>query len=288
MRKLLLEHIINIDYNTVEKLLADFLSKYLEGSRSKGFVIGLSGGLDSSTTLALAVRSVGPERVVALIMPDKDVTPEEDIIDAVEFAKDLKVKYHVVEISKAIELFKHLIPVYEDDEKDRVPLGNLRARVRMCILYYYANKLNYLVLGASDRSEYLIGYFTKYGDGGVDIAPLITLYKTQVREFAKYLGVPKRIIMKPSAPRLWKNHLAEEELGIKYEDIDLILSAYMDLRITKKDIPKVVGVNKNVVDRVLNMYRVSIHKRQPIATPIQPILNVVKSMIIKNAEQQYS
>jgi len=282
MVRLSLEHIVNIDYTLVEKLLTNFLREYLAKSSAKGFVVGVSGGLDSSTALALAVRSVGPEKVLALIMPDTEVTPSEDILDAIELTKELKVKYHVIEINEIVKTFKRLIPIYRDDEEDRVPLGNLRARVRMCILYYYANKLNYLVLGTSDRSEYLIGYFTKYGDGGVDVAPLLILYKTQVREFAKHLGVPKKIIAKPSAPRLWRNHLAEKELGLRYEEIDLVLSAYLDLEIPEEDIPEAIGLSREVVEKVLKMYKASMHKRQPLSIPIQSILDSIKVLVIKN------
>ncbi|MEM4848776.1 MAG: NAD(+) synthase, partial [Ignisphaera sp.] len=203
---------------------------------------------------------------------------------AIDLAEKLSVKYHVIDISETIEKFKNLIPIYEDDEKDMLPLGNLRARIRMCILYYYANKLGYLVLGSTDRSEYLIGYFTKYGDGAADVAPLAILYKTQVREFAKHLGVPQNIVLKPSAPRLWRNHLAEKELGVKYEDVDLVLSAYIDLGIPYEYIPEVTGVNIDKVNKILNMYRSSTHKRTGLIIPGQQFLDIVKNMVVKNVK----
>lgn len=285
MKKLILDHITKINYGLVEELLSKFLKEYLAESAGKGYVIGVSGGLDSATVLALSVKSVGSDKILALIIPDEEVTPEEDVEDAVDHAEKLGVKYHIIDISKTIEQFKNLIHVYEDDEKDRLPLGNLRARIRMCILYYYANKLGYLVLGSTDRSEYLIGYFTKYGDGAADVAPLTILYKTQVREFAKYLGVPQNIVLKPSAPRLWRNHVAEKELGVKYEDIDLVLSAYIDLGIPYEDIPGVTGVGVDIVRKVLNMYRSSTHKRIGLVLPSQQFLDVVRNMVVKNVEE---
>ncbi|MEM1644483.1 MAG: NAD+ synthase [Ignisphaera sp.] len=284
MKKLRLDHIIGIDYNLVEEILSGFLKEYLVKNLGKGYVVGVSGGLDSATALTLSVKSVGINKVLALIMPDKEVTPGEDVEDAIDLAEKLSVKYHVIDISETIEKFKNLIPIYEDDEKDMLPLGNLRARIRMCILYYYANKLGYLVLGSTDRSEYLIGYFTKYGDGAADVAPLAILYKTQVREFAKHLGVPQNIVLKPSAPRLWRNHLAEKELGVKYEDVDLVLSAYIDLGIPYEYIPEVTGVNIDKVNKILNMYRSSTHKRTGLIIPGQQFLDIVKNMVVKNVK----
>lgn len=282
MNKLKLEHIVDIDYRYIEKRLSNFLKKYLEESKNKGYVVGVSGGIDSAVTLTLAVKSIGPNNVFALIMPDKDVTPGEDVEDAIQLVERYKVKYHVVEISKIIHLFKELLPIYENDENDRLSLGNLRARLRMCILYYYANKLNYLVLGSGDRSEYLIGYFTKYGDGAADVAPLIILYKSQIRKFAQYLNIPQKIISKPSAPRLWKNHLAEEELGIKYEDIDLILTAYIDLNIPEERIPEVTHIDKKIVNKIIKLYTSTHHKRHGVITPDIEILNEIKNKINKN------
>jgi NAD+ synthase len=273
MRRVTLEDLVNIDYGWVEGYLRTFIVDELRESGRLGYVIGLSGGLDSSTTLALAVRSVGSENVLALIMPDPEVTPQEDVDEAVSLAKALNVKYHVINISPIVDVYKGAIPVYESEEKDRVALGNLKARVRMTLLYYYANKLNHLVLGTSDRSEILIGYYTKYGDGGVDIAPLAVLYKSQVRRFALHLGLPERIAFKPSAPRLWKGHEAEKELGVSYEQVDLVLHAKLDLGYRDEEIPEATGVPENIVKRILEMHARSEHKRIGVKTPdIKPVL----------------
>lgn len=272
--------ITNLDYKAVEEYLSNFLMEVLSKSGKKGFVVGVSGGIDSAVAYTLAVKSIGVKNVLALVMPDKNVTPEEDVVDAVELIKSLGGAYHVIEISTLVEAYTKSIPITSSE--DKLPIGNLRARIRMCILYYYANKLDYLVLGTSDRSEYLLGYFTKYGDGASDVAPLTALYKTQVRKFGEFLGVPMRILKKPSSPRLWPGHLAEEELGLRYEDIDPVLFAYVDLGIPEDEIPKVVGVGEDTVRKVLNMYRSSAHKRLGVLLPNpKPIVDQVAPSILK-------
>jgi NAD+ synthase len=275
-RRVTIEDVVDIDYGWIEGYLRRFIESELRESSRGGYVIGLSGGLDSSTTLALAVRSIGREKVLALVMPDPEVTPEADVEDAVSLARALNVRYNVINIAPIVDAYKGAIPVYESEEKDKVPLGNLRARIRMTLLYYYANKLDYLVLGTSDRSEILIGYYTKYGDGGVDIAPLAVLYKSQVRKLALHLGLPERIALKPSSPRLWRGHEAEKELGVSYEQVDLVLHSKLDLGYAEEEIPEATGVPEAVVRRVLEMYRRSEHKRVGVKTPeVKPVVDLL-------------
>jgi NAD+ synthase len=276
VRRVTIEDVVDIDYGWIEGYLRRFIESELRESSRGGYVIGLSGGLDSSTTLALAVRSIGREKVLALVMPDPEVTPEADVEDAVSLARALNVRYNVINIAPIVDAYKGAIPVYESEEKDKVPLGNLRARIRMTLLYYYANKLDYLVLGTGDRSEILIGYYTKYGDGGVDIAPLAVLYKSQVRKLALHLGLPERIALKPSSPRLWRGHEAEKELGVSYEQVDLVLHSKLDLGYAEEEIPEATGVPEAVVRRVLEMYRRSEHKRVGVKMPeVKPVVDLL-------------
>lgn len=272
MLKVTLDDLLALDYSFVLEYLSSFLAKVLEESGARGFVVGVSGGVDSATALTLAARSVGAGRILALIMPDPTSTPREDLEDALSLVGALGCPYRVIDLGSIVEAYARSLDIREPGE-ERVPLGNLKARARMTLLYYYANKYRYLVLGASDRSEYLIGYFTKYGDGASDVAPLLALYKTQVRAFAREIGVPERVASKPSAPRLWPGHTAEEELGLRYEEIDLVLFSHVDLGIPAGSIPEATGLPPHVVQAVLRLYEGSRHKRSgPLAPNVEALL----------------
>ncbi|RLF00009.1 MAG: NAD(+) synthetase [Thermoprotei archaeon] len=256
---MMLDKILNIDYSSVEKRITEFLSEYLETSGARGYVVGLSGGVDSSTAATLAVKAVGSERVIALLMPDPSSTPKEDVEDAKALAESLGVDYYVMPIDRAVSALAASIPIF--DPSDRVALGNLKARVRMIMLYYVANRRNLLVLGSGDRSEILLGYFTKYGDGGVDLLPIGDLYKTQVRRLARHLGVPERIAFKPSSPRLWPGQTAEGELGLSYEEADQILYAIYDLGLSIEEAVKATRLPRELVERVVKRVEKTAHKR---------------------------
>lgn len=241
----------NLDLNKARDIIVEFLK---DNVGSNGYVLGLSGGLDSSVTLALTHIAIGNKKVKALIMPDPGITPEEDVRDALEYTESLKVEYEVINISPIISTYSSLLP------RDEFALGNLRARVRMSLLYYYANHERRKVVGTGDRSELLIGYFTKYGDGGVDLLPIGGLYKSEVRILAKILEVPTKIAEKKSSPRLWLGHMAEEELGMSYDVIDKVLVGLFDLNLKPQEVKERLGVSWEV-DRVLQLYKGSVHKR---------------------------
>lgn len=268
--KLAIGDVVNIPYDTVLGSLTHFVKEYFENSGTSRIVMGLSGGLDSSVLLAVLVKAVSPGRVTALILPDSDVTPEEDTRDALELARSMDVEHYVVYIDRIVKAYgvAPFIQVADD-----ISTGNLRARIRMNILYYYANKYNAVVAGSSDRSELLIGYYTKYGDGAADILPLGCLYKTQIRELGKRLGLPNRIVHKPSAPRLWKGHTALGELGYSYDEIDLALYALFDLKMNKDDAVKATGLPSELFEKVLSMHRKSRHKRAIPPVPSLPWLS---------------
>jgi len=267
VEKITLDDVVNIPYEAAIKYTSEFINKIVEESGARKVVMGLSGGVDSATLLALLVKALGPDRVVALIMPDERVNVKQDTVDALHLAKSYGVEHYYIPIDKVVDAYS-IMPFFS--YSDKLATGNLRARIRMNILYYYANRFNALVAGSSDRSEILIGYFTKYGDGAADFLPLGSLYKTQVRRLAVKLGIPEEIARKPSSPGLWPMHYAEEELGLKYEVIDLVLYALVDLNIPPEKVPICTGVEREVVERVVSLHRRSRHKRSVPPVPAYP------------------
>ncbi len=262
-QRVTLDEVVSLDYEAV----ADKLSEYIRGivgrAGASGVVLGVSGGVDSAAVLALTVKALGSDAVLALIMPDSAVTPIEDVKHARMLVEEYDVAYKVIDIKPIVD--RYLASTGE--QPDRKSLGNLRARIRMSLLYLYANMEGRLVTGTGDRSEILIGYFTKYGDGAADMHPIGCLYKSQVRRLALHLGVPKAVALKPSSPRLWPGQLAEEELGLSYNEIDLILYALFDLKLSPEEAAEATGLGLAKVERVLEMHRATSHKRQPPPIP---------------------
>ena len=254
------DKLINLNIAKISKKIESFISDYVSKNSAKGLVIGLSGGLDSSVVLKLCVNALGKSRVLGVAMPS-DTTPKEDTDHAIKLTKSLGIKHHVIDIGPLLDKYAQVLP------EDRRARGNLTARIRMNILYYYAGVNNYFVAGTSDKSELCIGYFTKFGDGAADIMPIADLYKSQVRALAKYLGIPKEIVEKKSSPRLWHNHLAEEEIGMDYEMIDPILYLLVDRKVKEDYVAKKLGVSAMKVTKIKEMMEKSSHKRRrsPIA-----------------------
>lgn len=238
-------------------VIHSFIKQKIEEAQADGVVIGLSGGLDSAIVTKLCTDALGPNKVLALIMPDT-ATSEEDIKDALGFANKLGVEYRVIDISEMVESFKNLLSPLELDDK---ALGNIKARCRMIVLYIHANLSNKVVMGASNKSELLTGYFTKFGDGGADFSPIGDLYKTQIIELAKAIEIPKNIINKPPSASLWEGQTDESELNIQYQLLDRILMG-IELRLAAKDISEKVGVEETEVLRIQDMVEKNVHKRK--------------------------
>ncbi len=206
-----------MDAKIAEKKIISFISSYFKSCGKKTAIVGLSGGLDSAATLALCVRALGKKNVLASLLPSSS-TPARDILDARLLAKKFGVKTVSAPIGQILGSFGSFT-------SSKLSSANLSARIRMAILYSLAQKQNGLVVGTGDKSEFMLGYFTKHGDGGADLFPLADLYKTEVRKLAISLGVPSAMANKPPSPALWKGQTAEAELGFSYEAADEILRA---------------------------------------------------------------
>lgn len=199
--------------------LIEWLRETVDNAGATGFVIGLSGGIDSSVTAALAKRAF-PDNTLGVIMPCFSIP--EDARDATLLAEALEIPTVTVSLEQPfLAMIKELTGETTYDAKnDDLTVANIKPRLRMATLYFYAARRKALVLGTLNRSEILVGYYTKYGDGGVDLMPLANLLKRDVRKLASYLGVPQSIIDKEPSAGLWEGHNDEAEMGVSYEEID--------------------------------------------------------------------
>jgi NAD+ synthase len=203
----------------LQEQIAHWLGTYLASADADGFVLGLSGGVDSATTAALAVRAVGPESVLAVILPCHSQSADARL--ARQMAEKFVIPTVTVSLDGAFEALIENLP----RTQHRLAAANIKPRLRMTTLYYLAQTYNYLVLGSGNKTELMVGYFTKYGDGGVDLLPLGDVYKTEVWELARELGVPQQIIERPPSAGLWPGQTDEGELGITYRELDRVLIA---------------------------------------------------------------
>ncbi len=257
---------LKLDLPSVETRINRFIKDYVEECGAEGVVLGVSGGLDSSTTAALASLSLGGDKVLGISMPEEETYDDTDIQHSKLLAKKFGFNLQMIDISSTLKACFQSLPIYDDTHK--LSKGNVKARIRMVYLYYYSNKLNRLVCGASDKSETMSGYFTKWGDGAADISPIMDLYKTQVRQLALHIGVPLEIVAKPPSPRLWPNQLAEKELGIKYETLDLILFG-LEHFMKPQEIAEQLKLPIKLVEEVKRRWLTTEHKRRlPLTTKL--------------------
>jgi NAD+ synthase len=200
----------------LDRKIPAWIKKQVKKAKSKGCILGLSGGIDSAVIAALCLKAVGRKNILALILPCHSV--KNDIKDALSVVKKFKLKYKTVDLSPVFDFLAKTLP-----KGSKLSLANLKPRLRMITLYYFANNLNYLVVGTGNKSELMAGYFTKYGDGGVDLLPIGSLYKKDVLALAKKLKIPGQIISKPPSAGLWQGQTDEGEMGITYNELDSIL-----------------------------------------------------------------
>ena len=232
------------------KVIEQFVKDYLIEAHSKQYVLGLSGGVDSSLVAAITKAAVGKDKLTCIMMPI-DSNPA-DLEDALDLAKQLDLNYLVIDGSKSfhetVEEFKR-----QGVELDRATLSNLKVRIRMTILYAYAQKVGGLVIGTDNADERYTGYFTKYGDGGVDLLPIVHLVKSEVVEACKLYGISDRLAERIPSAGLFEGQTDETEMGVKYSDLDKYLLGE--------------EIDEASKARIEHLHRISEHKRVPIPTP---------------------
>jgi len=242
---------LDIDTKRAEKIIGQFIIHHVESAQFQGAVLGLSGGLDSSVVAALASRVLGSERVLGILMPYK-FSSSESTEHANLIAKQLGIRTKTFDITKIAEGY--------ETNLDKLRLGNLLARLRMCIVFDQSKAESLIVLGTSNKTEFLLGYTTWYGDMAAGIYPIADFYKTQVRMLAKHLGIPQVIIDKPPTADLWPDQTDESEIGNSYERIDKMLQLLVDGRLSPKEtIQK--GFSEQEVTRLTKMVIKNQYKR---------------------------
>ena len=283
------EGLINTDMDKTINSIIEFIRRYAIGLKKNGALVGLSGGLDSCVTLKLCVEALGRDRVRAVILPERDSDPSQ-MSDAREFAKSLSVKYTVKRISPVLYwlgvyrlyppsfLFSRSIQkrfVLKERKKLSEAIGKdlylanleggknlelnkglalyrIKHRIRSSILFYYSELYNYLFVGTSNKSEWLTGFFVKYGDGIADIMPLIGLFKTQVNDIALYLNIDNHFIKKAPSPDLIPGITDKDMLKISYRKLDLVLAG-LERNITEDKIARISGATTEEIERVRSM-----------------------------------
>ena len=232
-----------------EKLVS-WIREQVLASEHKGVVLGMSGGVDSSVAAVLC-RQAFPQSMLGVLMPC--YSSQEDEEHALTVADKFSMPTKTVVLNSVFDTLLKVLPDSVAPAASQVAEANLKVRLRMLTLYYFANQLRYMVVGSSNRSELAIGYFTKYGDGGVDILPLGNMVKREVRELASFLSIPQEIINKPPSAGLWPGQTDEGDLGFSYDELDRYL-------VTSEASAEVRG-------RIESMMAASDHKRLPLPVP---------------------
>ncbi len=246
----------------IHKILTASIRNRVEKARMEGAVVALSGGIDSSLVLKLTVEALGKDRVFALLLPERGVTPDRDLQDARNLVQSLGVPHREIAINEAVEWFSAFLPGPPENGAHRMALANVKPRIRMILVYFFANKDNRLVVGTSNKTELLLGYGTKYGDMAADIYPIGDLYKTQVWEMAEYVGIPTEIIQKAPTAGLWVGQTDEDELGHTYREIDQVLYALVDLELSVGETANLLNISRDAVEDLYRRIQRSEHKRK--------------------------
>jgi len=253
-----------MNFEIMQSKIIDFIWNETHKAGVNGTVIGISGGIDSALTAVLTVKALGKDKVLGIYMPEFGLTTAADSEDAKALADWLGIELRTIDISGIISAFIDAVP--ESESTDHLCRGNLKARVRMSLLYFHANQMNRMVIGTGNKTEILLGYYTKYGDGGVDLEPIGGLYKTEVWELSRRLGVPEPIITKKPSAGLWKGQTDEAELGISYVKVDNLLRM-LEQNEAPETIVNTLAISMEQLNSIIKRIERNEHKRKAPPVP---------------------
>jgi NAD+ synthase len=253
--------ILKLDNGKVINSIVDFIRRKTKEAGLSKAVVSMSGGIDSTLVAFLTVEALGKENVFGFSLPYKLSDPN-SIKDASEVAEQLGIHFEVIPIT-------NMVDSYADNTIGKIRRGNILARTRMLIIFDQSKVYDALVMGTCNKTEVLLGYFTAFGDGAASLDPIASLYKTQVRILSKQLGVPESIINKDPSADLWVGQTDEDELGVSYEDADLILYYMFDKKLSMFEIED-LGFTRNIIEKVYYLYKSNSFKSLiPIVAPIE-------------------
>ncbi|NUB89817.1 NAD+ synthase [Haloterrigena sp. SYSU A121-1] len=259
----------------VRSRIVDDIRTTVEDAGAAGVVVAMSGGIDSTATAELAVEALGSDRVLGLGLPCHK-SERAGVSEARTIAEGLGIEFREIQLRPVLEAFEEAAAIElepGDDGDDACPderthaIGNVTARLRMCCAYYAANRQRRLVLGTANRSELLLGYFTKHGDGAADAYPLGDLYKTEVRALAKRIGVPRRIVSKEPSAGFWAGQTDADELGATYDVIDPLLRRLVDEDESIEDAAATLEIDRETARSIAWLCAETEHKRSMPPTP---------------------
>lgn len=271
----------NWDAEKEARCIEGWIADYFSSQKLERGVIGLSGGRDSSVVAGLLSDAIGAENVLGVLLPETECTNNQDIQDAMEVASKFGIETKLIDITPILEAHAAQSPelTRKDSNGEYVhkdAWGNVKARVRMTELYKESQLLRYrsIVVGTTDKTEWLMGYFTKHGDGGTDIEPVLNVYKTQMKLLGKQIGVPERAYQKPPSPNLIPGRTAKGELGLGEEGLDMILCYLFEYGFINAPRGKILerfetelGIDSYNVSKVLDKYNSTHHKRKLSPSP---------------------
>jgi NAD+ synthase len=261
-------YLSTVEATSLAERIVQWLREQLAATGAKRFVLGLSGGIDSAVVAGLCARAAGPDNVLGVMMPS--ASNPQDVIEARKVAEAFGIRTMEIDLTDVANSVFAKVPGAEAlygevlggepgnglDGRKTLAKANVRPRLRMITLYYLANLSQGIVVGTGNKTELMIGYFTKYGDGGVDLFALTDLYKFEVREVARVIGVPESVITRPPSAGLWEGQTDEDEIGITYDVLDTVLQAI--------ERGQTEGIDPDVLTRVQGMIDRSQHKRTPV------------------------